>query len=258
MKIQHVRNATTLVTFGGKKFLVDPMLSDKESFEGFPGTARSEIRNPMVALPLSIDTIVDVDAVIVTHLHPDHWDEVAINCVPKSLPFFAQNEHDAEILQAQGFTNVSVLSDTSSFSSVSLIKTQGQHGSDRAYENPMMAEILGDAAGVVLQHPSEKTLYLVGDTIWRDSVERDYEKYEPGVVILNAGYAHALGFGPIIMGKEDVLKTHFALPDAQIVAVHLEAINHCLLSRDELREYVHANQIDAFVSVPADGESLNF
>jgi hypothetical protein len=40
--------------------------------------------------------------------------------------------------------------------------TSGQHGSDRTYAVPAMAERLGEACGVVLRHPQEKTLWLVG------------------------------------------------------------------------------------------------
>jgi hypothetical protein len=71
-----------------------------------------------------------------------------------------------------------------------------------------MAERLGEACGVVFRHPQEKTLWLVGDTIWRPEIEADMLKAAPDVVVLNAGYAHVIGFGPIIMGKEDVLKAH--------------------------------------------------
>jgi L-ascorbate metabolism protein UlaG (beta-lactamase superfamily) len=42
-------------------------------------------------LKTPIDEILDVNAVIVTHTHPDHWDDAAISLVPKHLPLFAQN-----------------------------------------------------------------------------------------------------------------------------------------------------------------------
>lgn len=32
------------------------------------------------------------------------------------------------------------------------------------------------------------------------------QTFQPDVVVLNAGFAHVIGFGPIIMGAEDVLK----------------------------------------------------
>ena len=55
---------------------------------------------------------------------------------------------------------------------------------------------------MVFRHPDEKTLYIAGDTIWRDAVAADLQKHQPDIVVLNAGYAHVIGFGPIIMGKK--------------------------------------------------------
>ena len=91
MNITHIRNATQIIEYAGKKFLIDPMLADKGAWPGFPGTARSELRNPLVALPFSRDNIIDVDALIVTHTHDDHWDEAAIAAIPKTLPVFVQD-----------------------------------------------------------------------------------------------------------------------------------------------------------------------
>ncbi|HGY3716505.1 TPA: MBL fold metallo-hydrolase [Citrobacter gillenii] len=258
MNITQIRNATLHITFGDKTFLVDPMLAPKGAYPGFAGTARAEIRNPTVELPVDIDTLLNVDALIVTHLHEDHWDEYAARVVPKDKPIYVQNDQDAQVLRGQGFTQLSVLTENTTLGDITLRKTGGQHGSDRAYAVPQMAERLGDACGVIFQHADEKTLYLVGDTIWRDEVEANMQTFQPDVVVLNAGFAHVIGFGPIIMGAEDVLKTHFVLPEAQIVATHMEAINHCLLTRAALKEYVFDNQIAQFVNVPEDGETLTF
>ena len=258
MNITQIRNATQQITFGGKTFLIDPMLADKGTYPGFAGTARAEIRNPTVDLPVDIDTLLNVDALIVTHLHEDHWDEAAARVVPKDKPIYVQNDRDAQVLRGQGFTQLTVLTQNTALGDITLRKTGGQHGSDRAYAIPQMAERLGDACGVIFQHPAEKTLYLVGDTIWRDEVETNMRTFQPGVVILNAGFAHVIGFGPIIMGAEDVLKTHSVLPEAQILATHMEAINHCLLTRAALKEYARDNQIAQLVNVPEDGEILTF
>ncbi|MDP1159798.1 MBL fold metallo-hydrolase, partial [Klebsiella variicola] len=67
MNITHIRNSTQRIDYAGKRFLIDPMLADKVAWPGFPGTARSELRNPLVEIPFSRDKIIDVDAVIVTH-----------------------------------------------------------------------------------------------------------------------------------------------------------------------------------------------
>ncbi|MDR7941905.1 MBL fold metallo-hydrolase [Enterobacter soli] len=259
MNITHIRNATQLIIYAGKRFLIDPMLAPKGAYPGFPGTARADIRNPMVEVPVDVKTLLDVDAVIVTHTHDDHWDQEAIELIAKDKPVYVQNDSDAALLRSQGFTHLTVMTEETAFGDIRIAKTHGgQHGTDRAYAVPELAERLGEACGVVFRHPDEKTLYIAGDTIWREEVAADLQKHQPDVVILNAGYAHVLGFGPIIMGEQDVLNVHFLLPQAQIVAVHMEAINHCLLTRHALREYAEANQFSEFLSIPKDGESVIF
>ncbi|MFP3441305.1 MBL fold metallo-hydrolase, partial [Pantoea sp. SIMBA_133] len=90
MKIQFVRNATIVLHYADKNFLIDPFLSDKGAMPPFPNTANQHLSNPTVELPTSINEIVDVDAVIVTHLHPDHFDEKAKEVLPKEIMIYAQ------------------------------------------------------------------------------------------------------------------------------------------------------------------------
>lgn len=40
------------------------------------------------------------------------------------------------------------------------------------------------------------------------------------------------------MGKDNTLRAHAMLPNAKIVATHMEAINHCILPRKELEEFL--------------------
>jgi L-ascorbate metabolism protein UlaG (beta-lactamase superfamily) len=60
------------------------------------------------------------------------------------------------------------------------------------------------------------------------------------------------------MDAADVLDTAQSAPATQVVAVHMEAINHCLLSRDALRKKLAGLGLAAYVAIPADGESLTF
>ena len=98
VEVQQIRNATVKIDFAGTTFLVDPMLSAKGAFPGFPGTYRSELRNPLVDLPFSADEVLkSVEAVVVTHTHTDHWDEAAQKQIPKNMPVFVQNDADAKM-----------------------------------------------------------------------------------------------------------------------------------------------------------------
>lgn len=254
-KITQIRNATLRIDYGGVRFLVDPLLADRHAMPGFQGTANSEQHNPMVHLPLPVADIIDVDAVIVTHLHEDHWDQAAREALPKDLPVFAQNDIDAEVIRGQGFTDVRVLSESSEFDGVRLIKTTGQHGTEAHYE--VMAEILGEVCGVVFSHPDEKTIYLAGDTIWNEDVAAVLSAQTPDVAILNAGYAMVLGVeGGIIMGTEDVLRVHQAAPETLLITSHMEAINHCVLTRAELRAFAAEEGFSEKLLTPGDGETI--
>lgn len=253
MKFTQVRNATAIIEFAGKRFLIDPLLAPKETYPGFPGTYNDHLNWPTVDLPMSVDNILNgTDAVIVTHTHLDHWDDYAIKSIPKNMPVFAQNDKDALLIRNSGFTEVEALTDVSQFYGIQLTKTLGQHGSDEAME--AMGEVLGDACGVVFSHPSEKTTYLAGDTLWNHHVDRAIEVYQPEIVILNTGNAIS-PLGPIIMGKTDTLTAHKALPNATIIATHMEAVNHAMLTRTELNEFIEQNGIKDFVLVPDDGET---
>lgn len=259
VQLQQIRNATVKISYGDTTFLIDPMLSEKGSYPGFEGTYRSELRNPLVDLPMSEqEVLAGVDAVIVTHLHLDHWDDAAQELLPKDIPLFAQNLADALTIREQGFTNVRVLS-KAEFDGVTLSQIGGQHGTDEMYAVAEVAAALGEAMGVVFQSPGHDTLYLVGDTIWRDEVDMALEDYTPEIVLINAGYAVMDGFdGSIIMGKEDVLRATQTAPGATIVATHMDAINHMALTREELREYVQEKGIVDRVEIPEDGATLNF
>ncbi|KTA82717.1 hypothetical protein VO69_06870 [Aeromonas salmonicida] len=260
VEMQQVRNATVKITYAGTTFLIDPMLAKKGTYPGFEGTYRSNLRNPMVELPGSVEDVISgVDAVIVTHTHLDHWDDAAQKALPKDIPLFAQHEADAQLIRSQGFKNVRVLTDEAEFGGVKITKTGGQHGTDEMYAVPALAKPLGEAMGVVFQAKGYKTLYLAGDTIWRKEVDQAIETYDPEVIVLNAGKAKMTGFeGAIIMGEEDVLRASQVAKNAKIVAVHMDAVNHMSLTREELRAYVKKQGIESRVDIPEDGASLAF
>ncbi len=256
MKFQQIRNATAIIEYTGKRFLVDPMLSKKGSFPAFPGTVNSELSNPLVELPVTIHELIQVDAVILTHTHADHWDETAKAVLPKDILVFVQNKQDQENVSLAGFTNIRVLGSKTKFKGIRLIKTSGQHGSDAIMEK--LGNLLGAVCGIIFKHPSEKTLYLAGDTVWNHHVEDSLRTYNPEVIILNSGDAQVVDLGSIIMGKRDVLKVHEALPNAKLIATHMEAVNHAMLSRKELREFSIEKGFGSSLVVPEDGETVVF
>lgn len=254
MKFHQIRSATAIIHYAGKKILIDPMLSAKGSFPGFPLTINRHLRNPLVELPVPVSEVIDVDAIIVTHTHEDHWDVAARALIPRDMLIFVQNIEDKNELASDGFINLQIIDNDTEYDGIRLIPTHCQHGSDEAFRNAAAAELLGEATGVILQSKHEKTVYIVGDTIWINDVEQVMQKYQPDIVILNTGYAQVENLGAIIMGKEDVLRTHNVLPNAHIIATHMEAVNHFGQTRKEIHEFVAHNNIADQVSIPEDGE----
>lgn len=106
MDIRLVRNATLVLQYADKRFLIDPFFAAKGTLPPFPNTPNQDTPNPLVDLPLPIEELTQVDAVIVTHLHPDHFDEAAKAALPKGIKMYAQNERDAELIKKEGFLHV--------------------------------------------------------------------------------------------------------------------------------------------------------
>ena len=256
-EVTQIRNATVKINYGGKVFLVDPMFAPKDSYKGFKGTLNSHLNWPRVELPFSTNEILkDVDAVIITHTHLDHLDETAIKAIPKDILMFSQDEKDKAYLEKSGFKNVKIMTKNSSFGDVKLSITGGLHGSQELVFK--YKELLGKVSGVVFSAKNEKTIYLAGDTVFNKDVEDVIKNYNPEIIILNSGDAQLGDGSSILMTKEEVLATHKVAPKAKIIAVHMEALNHSALSRDELKEYSKQKGMEDFVFIPKDGKSLQF
>ncbi|AGL02320.1 putative Zn-dependent hydrolase of beta-lactamase fold protein [Desulfoscipio gibsoniae DSM 7213] len=259
MNFQQIRNATVTITYAGKKFLIDPWLQEKGAFPPVP--AESQERNPTVALPMSIDEIIkNVDAVIVTHIHPDHFDEVAAKVIPKDTKMFAQNKEEAEAFKGFGFKDVEILKESGTlFGDIKLTKTNGIHAGDEEIVRYFTQfNVTCNASGVVFSNRNEKTVYIAGDTIWCDAVKEAIDTHKPDIIILNAGGAQFVTGGHLIMNANDVYEVYKAAPQAKIIASHMEAVNHARVTRRALKQFVEEKGMSSNVLIPVDGEAYTF
>ncbi|HET6871488.1 MAG TPA: MBL fold metallo-hydrolase [Sporolactobacillaceae bacterium] len=250
MDIQLIRHATLQLEISGKRLLVDPMLSPAGEMDP-AANASNQKRNPLCELPFGLPVIEQMDAVLVTHTHRDHFDAMAADRLPKHIPLFCQPE-DQVTFNRCGFTRVIPVNDQVSWEGIQLIRTKARHGRGE------MEEKMGPVSGFVLKTEYEPTLYLTGDTVWCPEVEQVLEKEEPDVAIVFAGAAQFLTGGAITMSKEDIVKVCQAGPNTKVMAVHMEAWNHCLLTRQELRTYLEKHNLTSQVLIPEDGERVTF
>jgi L-ascorbate metabolism protein UlaG (beta-lactamase superfamily) len=252
MKIQLIRHATLFVHFNGKNILVDPMLSVSQVMDPAQNAA-NVLRNPLVNLPLTVNLrdLKQADAVLLTHTHRDHFDEAAVALLPKSIPVFCQPE-DKALVESKGFSQVEAINDETLWNGIRLIRTKGKHGTGE------LADRMGSVSGFVLSSTNEPSLYITGDSVWCPEVENALETYQPNLTVVFAGAAQFLTGGPITMTSEDIHHVYCKSPQSHIFVAHMEAWNHCLLTRNELKQYLLEKGISTQVTIPEDGEVLEY
>lgn len=248
MKIQLIRHATLLVDTGAGRLLVDPMFSEKGAMPPIDNSANPS-RNPLVELPVSISELLKVQAILLTHTHPDHFDTAAIRQIPKDRLLFCQPA-DEQKLTELGFTEVKVVHQRLKWNNSEIFRTSGQHG------NGEIGKQMGPVSGYVLETVGQPKVYIAGDTIWCDEVEKALQNYRPEVVVVFAGSAQFLQGDPITMQTADVLKVLKAAPEAKVLVVHMESFNHCLLTREMLRQELVAQGVLERVLILENGETI--
>jgi L-ascorbate metabolism protein UlaG (beta-lactamase superfamily) len=251
MNLRLIRNATLQVEFAGRQLLVDPLFAEPGAYSSVT-FGKTAAKNPTVPLPCAVETLLEPDILIVSHSHFDHFDSVAMDRLPKQIPLLCQPADQARFAGA-GFTQViPVTGSPVTLQAIQFFRTTGRHGKG------IVGRAMGAVSGFIIKAEHEPTLYLAGDTVWGTMVQEVLAQYHPDVIVLNTGAAQFNVGGPITMTADDVVQVCRAAPRAKIIAVHLEAINHCRLTRQALAARVAQAQVANQVLIPADGQRITW
>ncbi|TCL38264.1 L-ascorbate metabolism protein UlaG (beta-lactamase superfamily) [Anaerospora hongkongensis] len=248
MKIRLIRHATLLLSLGTKKILIDPMLSSAGTMTAVDNAPNPK-QNPLVELPIPLPQLLTADAACITHLHRDHFDEAAKTLLQKNLPLFCQPD-DETTLRDLCFTTVYPVITPLVWEEITIHRTGGRHGTG------IIGDKMGPVSGFVFKQQDE-SLYITGDTIWCQETINALDCHQPKIVVTNTGAAQFLTGDPIVMDGKDIIALCRYMPETKVIAVHMEAFNHCLLSRAELRAMAKEQQIDNLF-IPEDGEEICF
>ncbi|RPG30236.1 MAG: MBL fold metallo-hydrolase [Muricauda sp. TMED12] len=257
IEMQLVRNATVRLDIGKSSLLIDPILGAKGSQEPIPFS--NGLNNPLVDLPYTVDKVLsDVDAILVTHYHPDHFDRAAEEFVPKDMLLFCQPS-DRERLVEKGFTNLIPIDTVHQWSGIQISRYGASHHQGATGQPPF-----GESSSYGIEALGKKVL-VTGDAILDNKLDSTVDTVEPDVIIANTGECQFSEPNEVLapgmtmtLTKEELVKLSAQRPKTQIIAVHLEAINHCTLDRKALKDYIKDQGRGHHVLVPDDGESISF
>ena len=246
MKLRLIRNATLLLSYAGRTILIDPCLGAKGTLPSFAGVAP----NPTVDLPMTVEDLLHgVELILVSHLHPDHFDPAADAVLPKSVPLLCQ-AIDLETIESKGFGTARALTEEFDLGGLTISPTPGQHGSGE------MLNRMGSVMGFVLRAADEPTIYCAGDTILTPEVLKIVREIEPDIVVTHSGGAKLEQTLLIMDDRQTVSLCHHARK-ATVIAVHLEALDHCTVTREQLQRLASSESIaSSRLLIPADGEEL--
>lgn len=265
VEIRLIRNATMQISYNGKNILTDPLLASKKTYNGY--LFREELKNPTVDLPLSAtDVLKNMNAILVSHTHipakempspaSDHFDQKAIELIDKSFPIFIQ-PFDEIGLNRVGFKNIKPISTELNWEGISIRRFSTKH-----VDIDALLPMVGETSGYVLSAKNYPTILWTGDGILTVELKNEIVKTKPDIIIVHAGGAQLPidekgNKATLLFNTEATIEIAKLIPNAKIIAVHLESLDHCPVTRNEILSKMRIENIKN-IYVPKDGESLKF
>ncbi|SEC39053.1 L-ascorbate metabolism protein UlaG, beta-lactamase superfamily [Tenacibaculum sp. MAR_2009_124] len=253
LKIHHLRNATLIIETNDHAILIDPMLGNKGSLPPFAVFRHKAKKNPTVSLPQNSDELLKkVNYCLITHLHPDHIDNEGVKFLKaRNIPVSCSNRDEKE-LKKRGLNVVQSLKywNKQPFLKGTIEGIPAKHGYG------FISKPMGDVMGYYLTLKEGKTIYITSDTIYTKDVARVLTEYKPDINVLPCGEARFDLFKHLIMTKKDIL--NFVKNSSGItIANHMESINHCSLTRHQLKALLKENNLLKKVIIPKDGDTIS-
>jgi len=256
MKITQLRNATMIIHFDQQVILVDPMLAPKGAIPALKYATKKRRRNPLVELPEVTDELLkQVTHCLITHCqkgHFDHLDRAGAKWLrDNNIPVMC-SEEDAQYLTNKGLDVKVLKRDTQNDilgGTINLIPCVHGEG--------FIGKFMAHGVGFVIKLPNEPSVYIAGDTILTKQVHDCIRDHQPDVTVVPAGGAQFDLGSELIMDGRQAIEVGRLSP-GKVVANHLEALDHCPISRDDILTQVNELNWQQRFFVPNDGETLSF
>ena len=200
-----VGNATTIIRYGGFTLLTDPnfLRRGQRAHLGYGLTSR-RVRDPAI----TIDELPTLDAVVLSHLHGDHWDRLATRHLDHDLPIIT-TPHASRRLTGHGFEQTRGLPKWQQHELTKHGRTLRVTAMPARHAFGLTARLLPPVIGTMLEFgptggDTDLRIYISGDTLMHDElneIPRRYPHIDVGVVHLGGGRVFGLALVSMDAGQ---------------------------------------------------------
>jgi L-ascorbate metabolism protein UlaG (beta-lactamase superfamily) len=187
-------NATMLLRIGPFTVLTDPNFLHRGQKARLGYGLRAKRLTDPALVPAQLPAL---DAILLSHMHGDHWDRVATRSLPKDTPVVTTPEA-ARCLADRGFTGTADLEPwqvsefTSAGQTLRITAVPGVHGPGPLAR--LLPQVMGSVVELVRDGRTAWRGYISGDTLYRTSLGELLERCGPlDVLIPHLGGTRALG-----------------------------------------------------------------
>lgn len=245
-------HSSVLLELEGKRFLFDPVFSERASFVKWYGPKRFH------PVPLSIDAIPSLDAIIISHDHYDHLDKSAIKNLSNRKVHFYVPLGIGRLLEKWGVQESNIIEfdwwDEINVSNIKIISTPARHFSGRGLFDTN--KTLWCSWVLKGKH---KSVYFSGDTGIMSEFKEIGDKYGPfDVTFIKIGAYDEL-WPDIHINPEQAIEAHERVRGNALVPIHWATFDLGLHSWYEPAERLvnAANSSKANIIAPKIGELVD-
>jgi len=259
-EVLFIGNATLLIRYRGLTILTDPnFIHAGEEIELGYGVTTRRLTDPAI----EIDDLPDLDAVILSHFHADHFDRVAEERLPRSIPIITTPGASDE-LASRGFRTLHPLVTWASTDVLADTATCTVRAMPGRHAPSLVSVAMPDVMGSLLEFRDADNesvvglrVYVSGDTIMYEGVRSIADRESViDLAFLHLGGTRVMGVTVTMDGDQGVelletLRPRLAVP------IHFDDYEAFKSPLSDFRDRVREHALDAHVTYLERGQSLS-
>jgi L-ascorbate metabolism protein UlaG (beta-lactamase superfamily) len=220
--VTFIGNATVLLRLGPFVLLTDPnfLHAGQRAYLGY-GLWSTRTKDPACG----VRDLPPLDAVVLSHLHGDHWDRVAEAGLDKSVPILTTGQAARTLRRrgfaAEGFRQWESHTMAAGDAVLTVTSMPGRHGP--GVVDVLLPDVMGSLVDLTLAGRRRIRIYISGDTLYHSALNEIVQRF-PGidVAIVHLGGTKLLGLITVTMNGRQGTRLVSLLKPRSVVPVHFD------------------------------------